>query len=165
MTTAHPGTLALHAELVQLGSETVLRSAAAALGVPGGDAAPIDPAGWPAVTGHLLDWSDPEVMTLYLLSAGRFIRHQLARNGMLLTVALPLSRVRRVVEERGAQGATVAIELDADRSTFEFNGAFAEGQVVATGAQTASGYVIGASDEAGVARLAAFAAVLRAHLG
>jgi hypothetical protein len=36
---------------------------------------------------------------------------------------------------------------------------------VATGAQTASGYVIGASDEAGVARLAAFAAVLRTHLG
>jgi hypothetical protein len=165
MPSAHPGSSALHTELAQLGSELVLRTSASALGVVGADSAPIDPAQWPAVTGHYLDWADPEVMTLYALSSGRFIRHQVARTGVVMTVALPMSRVRRIVEERSPQTVMVAIEIDADRSTLEFAGALTgDGQVVVSGAQTASGYLIGATDEVGMARLGNFGAVLRAHL-
>lgn len=167
-----PGAGALFTELSQLNSDPVLRTTSAALGVVVPDGQAVEVGSWPEVHGHYAELVD-EVLTIYVLTEGRLVRHQLTRGGQTLTVAVAMSRVRRVLEERIANRVTVVIELDADRVTIELLPGAVDPSTpgdpgrttggALSGALTSSGYVMAGEDD-NAARLASFAIALRAAL-
>lgn len=72
------------------------------------------------VNGFFLRATD-DVFSFYALTPGRFILFEMSTSGDTLTVVIPASRIRRVVEEsiakKGAVEAklVVTVEVDADR--------------------------------------------------
>lgn len=83
------------------------------------------------VLGFFLRATD-DVFSMYALTPGRFLLFEMAANGNTLTVATPISRVRRVVEESIAgegddSTLVVTVELDADRRVTSTSGEYLEG--------------------------------------
>lgn len=56
-----------------------------------------------------------EVFAVYLCTPGRFLLFELAAGGDSLSVALPLARIRRVVESRLGEVVSLTVEIEADR--------------------------------------------------
>lgn len=102
------------AELVRGGaiSEAHVAGMWAALGVPVGTAA--DPREHPVLGFHVT--CTDGVFCAYLVTPGRFVRYEVA-GARSLTVALPMHKVSRVVEEADAERVAVTVELDADAVT------------------------------------------------
>jgi hypothetical protein len=120
---------------------------------------------------HYVDYNDPSVLTVYLVSAGRVIRHQWAPEGpTALTTCLSMERVARVSEQRDGDRSTVIVETDADRVTLTGMAQTrpASGEdgnvVVVSGNLFPAGWVIEAQDPKARARLAAFTSRLRASI-
>jgi hypothetical protein len=100
----------------------------------------------------------PELLTAYVLTgdaiagARAVVRYELAADGRSLTVALPMSRISRVVEERAPGALVVTIEMDADRRALQLNQL--EGGLV--GEMLASAFALTTTDDhAGLQRFAA----------
>lgn len=64
------------------------------------------------------------LITTWLVTTSGFVVHELAKNGDSLCIAVPLWRIRRVVEQRTGNALTVTVEIDADRVAFDATGAF-----------------------------------------
>lgn len=153
-------------ELSRIGDEGLTEGVVSAIG-PVANKAEV----FRTVVCHYVDYSDPSVLTVYLVSAGRAIRHQWAPEGATaLTTCLPLDRVARISEQRETERATVIIETDADRVTLtgmaQTRPATGEdgSVVVVSGNLFPAGWVIEVSDPRARARLAAFTARLRASI-
>lgn len=89
----------------------LLMGAFGALGVPAGEE--LDAAQFP-VLGFFVTATDK--FLLYVLTPGRFVRYEVA-DSRSLTIAIPVHKVSRVLEETGPGKVTVQVELDADAST------------------------------------------------
>jgi len=116
-----------------------------------------------SVTGY---WIDPgeQVFAVWVLSPSTLIIHERAMDGQTFTLAIPLSRIRRVVEQRNSQELIFTVEIEADRIALNISGAGDdEGNLSLSGSALHSGYTITAStsDMARLARLIDFARVSR----
>jgi len=70
------------------------------------------------VGAFFVDFSRPEILTVYVATEAALVRYEMSADGRALSVLVPLGRVTRVafaVDPSGA--ASLAIELDADRAT------------------------------------------------
>ena len=119
------------------------------------------------VLGYWLD-PGPQVFTSWILRPGSFVLHERSLDGQTLTLAVPSSRVRRVVEQTDTVTSSVTIEIDADRVVVELGGAGDEdGNINLSGRALHAGYtlVCELGDAARSARLAEFARTARSGLG
>lgn len=114
---------------------------------------------------------NPQVFSVYLVTPGRFILFELTPSGDSLTVTVPLSRVRRVVETVLTGRRQLVVEVAADRSVLQLEagstGLDGTGQAVTAtqGVIRPSGYEINANDESEDAAIARFARALRRSCG
>jgi hypothetical protein len=153
-------------ELVPAMGESVARSALVALGAAPDASIAFDEllASAPDLDAHFIEYGD-DVLTMYLLSCGRAIRHELTREGAHLTVVVGVDRIRRVFEQFAGGELTVGVELDADRRSFEFSSVKnPAGEHVSVGSETNVGWVLASSDPGVRARLMVFASALRLAL-
>jgi hypothetical protein len=158
----------LISELTAGPGDAVAREAAVALGAPPSN--PFDAV--PELDAYYIDYSDADVLRIYMVSAGRLVRHEHARDGGYLTTLVGLDRVRRVFEEGRSAGLQVGIELEADQSSLRLvpepvraaDGSPDPGGAVSgafDGVVVHAGWVLLAADPAVRERLAAFSAQLR----
>jgi hypothetical protein len=125
---------------------------------------------WSTVACHYVDHhSDPAVLSVYLVSAGRLIRYQHNLEDHTLTVCVPMSRLTRVSQTVNPAAVNVVVELDADRLTLSGISQVDPGegdgpaQTFMTGNMFRSGWAIDATEQGARSRLLAFAARLRAQ--
>jgi hypothetical protein len=74
-------------------------------------------------------WIEPgeSVFTAWVLLEGGFVIHERSTDGRTFSLAVPLTRIRRIAEEGAPDGAVrLTIEIDADRNVVELNGESAE---------------------------------------
>ena len=57
------------------------------------------------------------ILSIYLLTTGKFVLFEVTKEGDMLTIALPISRIRRVTESFVAGRRQLVVEIAADRST------------------------------------------------
>jgi hypothetical protein len=153
-------------ELVPAMGEAVARSALVALGASPDSSVEFRDliATAPELDAHFIEYGE-DVLTMYLLSCGRAIRHELTREGAHLSVVVGVDRIRRVFEQFAGGELTVGVELDADRRSFEITTVKMEGgESVGTGSETNVGWVLTTSDPGVRTRLMVFAAALRLAL-
>lgn len=155
---------ALIEELLKGPGEVVARSVATALGSIADASVAVEEITLPPVDAYYVDYSQENVLTIYLLSSGRAIRHELTREGAHLTVAIGVDRIRRAFESFNEGTLTVGLELDADRTALDMRLSETDDGKFYTGNLTSAGWVIITSDPAVQARVAPFAAALRLAL-
>lgn len=165
--------------------QVIVHQVATALGATSTSSAAVTAAFTPVVAFHVeaLDRegkltrvaSDADVVTVYLLAGARFVRHQVTRTGDRLTIAVPTSRIRRVVEQVVANRHELLLELDADKADLlvRLEGAAAPNPDEQPGSQAVgvlngslmhSGYQIVAPEPGVSETITAFGAALRAVL-
>lgn len=138
----------LYAYLLTNANANIARQVARAVGDPIGGDDELEPASLLPVDCYWIDWTHPEVLTIYVVSCARLIRHEVAKDGHRLSTVVPLSRVRRVAEEHTGAAVSCAIELDADQARFNLEGAIAIGengiqQQALSGTLINSGWLLG----------------------
>lgn len=65
-----------------------------------------------------------DYLVTWLVTTSAFVVHEFGKTGDTLTVAVPLWRVRRLVEAKVGGKLTVTVEIDADRSALSADGLF-----------------------------------------
>ena len=115
------------------------------------------------VTGY---WIDPgqQVFAVWVLTPGSFVMHERSLDSQTFTLAVPIARVRRVVEQFDGQRISVTIEIDADRVVVDLGGSGDdEGNISLAGSALHAGYTLtaDAADVVRAGRLAEFARVVR----
>lgn len=175
--TGQPGTVvnvndgraALLSELQANTSPTVIAAVYHALGAAPPRSGKPDAASLPPVLGHFMTFDD-QLLTVYVISAGRFLRYEMTRNGVAMTTCVPLTRVARVVEQTEGTLVRLTVEIDADRVAVAVSGASSdiEGDSNPRGMRLEGGLfpaavVIDADGDAG-SRLGVFARLVRVAL-
>jgi|LauGreDrversion4_1035100.scaffolds.fasta_scaffold08936_5 hypothetical protein len=107
------------------------------------------------------------ILSIYILTTGKFVLYEVTKEGDMLTIALPISRIRRVTESFVGGRRQLVVEIAADRSTVVLE---ADGNsmdelgnpiAVTSGIIRASGYELIAENEEENSKLLAFAISLR----
>jgi hypothetical protein len=115
----------------------------------------------------LLSWIEPgeAVFTVWVLLEGGLVIHERSTAGQVFSLAVPISRIRRVAEEGAPDGSVrITVEIDADRNVVELSGETAEdGSVRLIGSALHAGYSLQATDQRAAA-LRSFVTRLRAAL-
>lgn len=150
-------------------SPQLLAGVRAAIGVPY-ETPTVDAATFPIVGFAVLP--DATTFLVYVLTPGRFIRYEVSADSRSLTVALPLSRVSRVVELTAPSSITVLVELDADavvsrgeyRESGDDNDPGAAAGVSLSRAERTT-YELTATTRERATELATFSLALRSSLG
>lgn len=154
----------LFKDLAQItNSDLIAKSLANALGVDYKDA--VDPTKV-LVVGYFLRFTD-SILSIYILTEGKFLLFEVTKEGDMLTIALPINRIRRVTESFVAGKRQVVVEIAADRATLSLEAGgsaldqFGNTVSLTSGVIRASGYELLALNEDENNRLAYFATALR----
>lgn len=125
------------------------------------------------VRAYYIDYSNTDILAVYLVSAGRMIRFEQSTDGTAnLTACVPMSRVARISQQATPTKTSVVIELDADRTSLmgiaqrrPVEGADGDAAIHMLEANLLpSAWVIEVADPAQTKRLTSFAAHARAAL-
>lgn len=149
-------------------SAELIWSVFASLGAPHGTVP--DQADYPVLGFHLTITA--EQVLLYVITPGRFIRYEVAADSRALTIAVPMHKVARVIEQSEPGRLTVTLELDADttttiseyrESTDPADPAVLVGRTLGKSVRTL--YELVATTEEEISRLMKFSAALRSSIG
>lgn len=110
------------------------------------------------------------ILSIYLLTTGKFVLFEVTKEGDMLTIAMPISRIRRVTESFVGGRRQLVVEIAADRSTvvLEADGNSVDelGNPIAitSGIIRSSGYELIAENEEENSKLLTFAIALRSGI-